>query len=137
LLLVLPAVAQVDTAWVRRYNGPGGGGNGAYDLAVDDSGNVYVTGYSDSATGVDYLTIKYDGDGDIAPDNWPARYNGPGNGGNEAVAITVDDSGNVYITGYSDGIGTSNDYATIKVLSQWRYCVGKKTRRIRQLLGLG
>ena len=42
------------------------------------------------------------------------RYDGLGSAYDEANAITVDGSGNVYVTGYSCGSGTSEDYATIK-----------------------
>jgi uncharacterized delta-60 repeat protein len=110
----LPAAQgqEVIEAWVARYNGPGNGGDHAHALVLDDSGNVFVTGWSPgSGTGTDYATIKYNADG---TELWVARYNGPGNGGDWAVAITLDDSGNVYVTGSSEGSGTGTDYATIK-----------------------
>jgi hypothetical protein len=98
--------------WVARYDGPAADNDGATAIAVDDSGNVYVTGSSrGSGTDVDYATIKYDSFGQ---QQWVARYNGPGNGGDDAVAIAVDNSHNVYVTGSSFGGGTSQDYATIK-----------------------
>lgn len=51
---------SVDTAWIRRYNGPGDSLDVAWAMAVDNSGNVYVTGESwGSGTGSDYTTIKY------------------------------------------------------------------------------
>jgi hypothetical protein len=110
--------AQVDTAWVRTYNGPGNGGDYAAAIAVDGAGNVYVTGYS--ATNAewpydfDYVTIKYYSDGDTA---WVRRYIGPGVTGNNddyALAIVVDGTGNAYVTGHSPGSTTGDDIATIK-----------------------
>jgi uncharacterized delta-60 repeat protein len=96
--------------WVARYNGPGNGSDVANAIAVDTSGNAYVTGFSD-ASGFDYATVKYDSSGQ---EQWVARYNGPANDEEEAQAIAVDGSGNVYVTGYSVGSGTQEDYATIK-----------------------
>jgi uncharacterized delta-60 repeat protein len=97
---------------VARYIGPGNGNDSAYALVVDNSGNVYVTGYSvGSGTGTDYATVKYSPDGNQL---WVARYNGPGNSSDTARALAIDNSGNVYVTGYSDGNGTGHDYATIK-----------------------
>ena len=106
--------ANGDTLWVRRYTGPGNfHEDGASALAVDASGNVYVTGRSvGSDTSFDYATIKYNSFGDTL---WVRRYNGLENGFDEASALAVDDSGNVYVTGESDGTGTFDyDYATIK-----------------------
>jgi uncharacterized delta-60 repeat protein len=103
-----------DTAWVRRYNGPGNGEDWANAVAVDGDGNVYVTGHSlGDGTDYDYATIKYLPDGDTA---WVRRNNGPGNGQDFANAVAVDGDGNVYVTGESSGDGTDYDYATIKYL---------------------
>lgn len=107
--------------WIDNYNGPGNSGDVISSMKIDGAGNIYVTGYSTgNGTGYDYTTIKYDSAGDSV---WVSRYNGPGNGDDFTGAITLDDSGNVYITGVSPGVGTGNDYATIKYNSsgvqQW------------------
>ena len=93
--------------WVARYNGSGNSGDEAHAIALDTSGNVYVTGQSYGAGGdTDYATIKYDSAGQ---EQWVIRYNGPGNPFDFAFAMAVDASANVYVTGESDA-----DYTTIK-----------------------
>ena len=102
--------------WVARYNGPGTYFEEAYAIAVDDSGNVFVTGQSDGANAIGYATVKYDPAGQ---QQWAARYDEGGS--NYAYAIAVDGSGNVYVTGQV-GPGYP-DYGTIKYNSagqqQW------------------
>ncbi len=65
-----------DTAWLRTYT-VGASQDQAFAIALDDSGNVYVTGMSyGSGTDFDYATVKYLSNGDTA---WARRYDGPAN----------------------------------------------------------
>ena len=97
--------------WTNRYNGPGNGDDYAYSLAVDGSNNVFVTGSSWNGTDNDYATIKYSGAGVPL---WTNRYNGPGNGDDQAYAVARDASNNVVVTGFSTGSSGDLDYATIQ-----------------------
>jgi len=45
--------------WTNRYNGPANGDDYANAMAVDRSGNVFVTGESWNGTSYDFATIKY------------------------------------------------------------------------------
>ena len=96
---------------MARYNGPGNLDDVARPIAVDRSGNVYITGYSEDPTnGLDYLTIKYDSAGQ---QQWVKRYDGPVHDWDMPEAIAVDLSGNVYVTGESIGGAGYFGFATI------------------------
>lgn len=98
--------------WVTRYNGPANAVDEANALAVDNAGNVYVTGHSQGASGNrDYVTLKYNTAG---ARQWSARYNSPANNLDEAKDIAVDAAGNVYVAGFSYGADGNLDYFTIK-----------------------
>jgi len=119
VLLILSAgmaqgAGQVQEEWAALYSGPGNSFDSASAIALDASGNVYVTGYSQSGrdhASSDYATIKYDRSGKQI---WLRRYNGPGNGHDTASALALDAMGNVYVTGWSDVSVFNSDYATIK-----------------------
>jgi uncharacterized delta-60 repeat protein len=117
-ILNIDAVSQV---WVNSYNGPANGDDKSTAMKTDAAGNIYITGYSTGlGTSKDITTIKYNSQGVL---QWTARYNGPANSIDEAYAITIDASGNIYVTGYSVGSNSDKDIVTIKYNSsgaqQW------------------
>jgi hypothetical protein len=99
--------------WEKRYNGPANGNDSGNSVAVDGAGNVVVTGISNSANSTpDYYTAKYAAaDGTLL---WERRYDGPGNRYDNGNSVAVDASGNVFVTGRSNGATLSNDYYTAK-----------------------
>ena len=113
--------------WASTYNGTGPVGDqtdSANAIALDASGNVYVTGMSEGNVSghgnlfEDYLTIKYDASGNQL---WTARFNGAAKRIDEAYAIATDKQGNAYVTGLSTDDGY--EFATIKYnssgIQQW------------------
>jgi hypothetical protein len=106
-----PSGAEV---WVARYNGAGDDWDQARDIAIDGSGNVYVTGTAAFDVGTayhDYATIKYNSSG---VRQWVRFYDGAGENWDEAQSLVLDSGGNVIVTGYSVGSATGYDFATIK-----------------------
>ncbi len=96
----------------------GGSGNDRGDgIAVDNTGNAYVTGYTHS---VDFPTVKFPTYRDYcADDAFVTKFNTTGSkvvystylGGNscdQGSGIAVDSIGNVYVTGYTG----SSDFPT-------------------------
>jgi alpha-tubulin suppressor-like RCC1 family protein len=113
IFLSIPAVvlSQVTEQWVSKYNGPGLSFDEGNSVAVDGSGNIYVTGSSEgNGTALDYVTIKFN---TLGIKQWVVRYDGPASSDDEANSIIVDEAGNVYVTGVSEG-----DYTTIKYNDQ-------------------
>jgi len=82
---------------------------------VDVDGNIYVTGESFGiSTNYDFATVKYDSAGVM---HWVVRYNGPGNGIDAARSLSLDEYGNIYVTGESArafNFPFHFNYATIK-----------------------
>ncbi|NVN98889.1 MAG: DUF2341 domain-containing protein [Geobacteraceae bacterium] len=75
--------------WESTYGGQNGDAM-ANDLAVDPSGNIYVTGFSTNTSGNrDFVTLKYDASGNL---QWGGAkvYDGPAASDDEAVSIKYD-----------------------------------------------
>src|SRR5580693_4730989 len=67
------ASAQIQQAWVARYNnGIPGGTNQAVKMALDSNENIYITGFSQNVSGNSgYVTMKYAPNGNQL---WASRY---------------------------------------------------------------
>lgn len=107
--------------WLATYNGTLNNNDFAGAIAIDASGNAYVTGQTNNGTNdYDIVTIKYNSAG---IEQWASAYNGAGSGPDIGLAITVGTSGDVYVTGLDGSSGGSSGTITIKYNSsgvqQW------------------
>lgn len=122
VLLTSAFFAQQPTQqWLSNYNGTGDFSDKFNCIQLDNSGNIYVAGYTvNSGNRKDYLTVKMNASGDTL---WTKSYNGSDNNDDEISAMTIDLSGNVYVTGTAKGSTSDDDYVTIKYnsagIQQW------------------
>lgn len=104
------ASAQVQESWSARYSSLSGSFAVSSGVAIDDFGNVTITGTSKGTdSGQDIVTTKY---GPNGVPLWSQTFDGTAHGYDEPTAIKVDRTGNVYVTGLTGG--DSTDWVTIK-----------------------
>jgi hypothetical protein len=98
LMVCNECTAQIQQAWVARYNnGITNGTNQAVKMALDSSGNIYVTGFSqNSITNLGYVTIKYAPNGNLL---WASRYDSTNFPSAAPAALVLDGSNDVIVTG--------------------------------------
>jgi hypothetical protein len=102
-------------AWRRTYDGAAHGNDEGDAVVCDRSGNVYVGGFTDTAThGQDFLLIKYDAAGHRT---WVRTFGGSANGDDAIKALALDAKGNVYAAGVS--IPLSNNPSRDATLVKW------------------
>lgn len=114
IITIKYSAATGDTIWTRKYNGSGAGGDYGFAITQDVSGNVYVTGRSDVGGTQKFTTLKYDPSGNVL---WANVYSGGVSGiFDQANAIKLDGSNDVYVTGFSRSGGSgTDDYLTMKI----------------------
>ncbi|MBN1621877.1 MAG: SBBP repeat-containing protein [Endomicrobiales bacterium] len=91
------------------YNGSGNDHDIARGVAVDNSGNIIVTG-GVFVSNDDWFTVKLDNDLAFISS---ITYNSSVNNADAATGVAIDNSGNIFVTGYSHN-GANYDYLTIK-----------------------
>lgn len=110
-IVILKYTSDGDLLWRSQYDGPASGDDRTTDVAVDMSGNIYVSGRSEGAgTGYDCITLKYDPAGNLL---WDRRYDGPDNLNDYTNAVRVGGDGTVYVTGFSESNESDRDFITI------------------------
>lgn len=89
----------------QRSLGVTSNSNYGESISVDNSGNVYVGGYSSSLfNGNTAVIAKYDTDGSLQWQKYLANITSPGNSQSSIVDLDVDSSGNTYLGISAQGI---------------------------------
>jgi uncharacterized delta-60 repeat protein len=99
----------------------GSGRDGASDMVLDSSNNIYISGYTNSsgAGDLDMVLVKYNS---IGEQQWNKTWGGSDR--DSGMAVALDSSNNIYITGYTDSFGSGSlDMVLVKYNSlgeqQW------------------
>jgi hypothetical protein len=112
-----------NTVWTRTFDLAAFGSVGT-SLVLNNSGNIFVTGYSNTGMGVfDVVTIKYNSNGDSL---WTRIFHNsqpPAFGDCYGTKLVVDANGDVFVGGNSGDSQTGVNYLTLKYNSsgaiQW------------------
>lgn len=81
-------------------------------IVVDDQNNIYITGYSTNYDGyADIVTQKYDTDGNLL---WSLLEDGSTDRNSKGIALALDNSGNICVTGYVAAANGTTDMALLK-----------------------
>ncbi|MCB0598397.1 MAG: SBBP repeat-containing protein [Lewinellaceae bacterium] len=108
--LRLGASSSISLDWAVAYDGAHHGDDVPKGIAFDGSGNVYVAGYATTATGKDFLAIKYNSSG---TKQWVTQLDGAARQDDEARAVAVNENGDVVAAGYVTQDGSRDYYTAI------------------------
>ena len=109
------AVIKYDNAgiqqWVSYYNGPNNLDDDPIDIALDQNGNIYVCGESNSdGSHFKFIVVKFNPDGSSG---WDYIYDE--NVSSRAFGVWADNSGNIYAAGDGEGSNGSQDFMAVKL----------------------
>ena len=108
---VMYSSASGAVIWERRYSGWSNQGSRADAMAIDRTGSVIIAGSEWGQGNTDFYTVKHAGP--TGTPLWVNGYNGTGNGDDNPLAVAVDSSGNVFVTGNSRGNTSGSDSTDI------------------------
>ena len=103
--------ADGNEVWVVPYNRLINNDDSGYAVALDGSGNLYVAGRAEDASGTsDMMLLQYDTDGNL---QWARFFDGAGNSWDSAVALAVGPFDDVHIVGYASNVAGNYDFSVV------------------------
>ncbi|MBM3322260.1 T9SS type A sorting domain-containing protein [candidate division WOR-3 bacterium] len=98
--------------WAHHYTGANRGSE-AFAVIFDAAGSVFVTGRTQNTAGnSDIATLKYTSTGTVA---WTQRFDGPGRGSDQGMALAVDPRTNeLFVAGTAVNRNGDNDAVVIR-----------------------
>jgi Secretion system C-terminal sorting domain/Beta-propeller repeat len=103
-------------AWSKTYNGAANLDDKPTDVAVDNNGNIFVTGFANEKSNEDFVTIWYDTNGN---EKWVGRFNSVYNQNDKSANIQIDPEGGLLVTGRTGK--SQNDGTSITETTTVRY----------------
>lgn len=99
--------------WARQFGSKGDDGTYLSDMQIDSQDNIYLTGYTNDKIGkgqkdaaYNAFVAKFDSNG---TNKWIQEFGSKGKR-DTLTGISVDNTGHVFVTGYTDGsLGTANN----------------------------
>jgi uncharacterized delta-60 repeat protein len=99
--------------WIKSFDGTAAKDDVGNQIAIDNSGNIYVAGSSqDNLSESNALAVKYSSAG---IENWSKLYSGMGDNTENVNAMTLDAAGNTYLAGYTYSRNNLKDICIIKL----------------------
>ena len=99
--------------WEQIFGGTDGGEDKPKSLSVDPLNNIYITGsIKNTGNGEDYYVARYRPNGNL---HWDYTYQSSSNGFDEARGLRINSNYELYVSGYSNLSGSSDDYFTVRL----------------------